>query len=73
VWLLTELAADGDEAYGICDVGVGTPELGTIRLSALENMVGPRGIAVVADPHFVPRQALSAYFRDAVRDGAVND
>ena len=26
VWLLTELATDGDTAYGLCDVGIGMPK-----------------------------------------------
>jgi hypothetical protein len=72
-WLLTELAADGDEAYGLIDAGLGTPELGAVRLSALEQMRGPRGLAVTADPHFVARQPLSAYYRQALRDGSVRD
>lgn len=73
VWLLTELGADGDEAYGLCDAGLGSPELGHIRLTALEQMRGPRGLSVVADPHFVARQPLSAYVGQARRDGSVPD
>lgn len=73
VWLLTELAADGDEAYGLIDAGLGTPEPGAVRLSALQQMRGPRGLAVAADPHFVARQPLSAYYRQALRDGSVRD
>jgi hypothetical protein len=73
VWLLAELGADGDEAYGLCDVGLGTPELGHVRLSTLEQMRGPRGLAVVADPHFAARQRLSAYAQQAQRDGSIED
>src|SRR5438128_12609578 len=68
VWLLTDLDADGDRAYGLCDSGIGAPELGHVSLAALEGMRGPRGIRVVADPHFRPKQALSAYASDAMRD-----
>lgn len=73
VWLLTELAADGDLAYGLCDAGLGSPELGHVQLSALEQMRGPRGLSVVADPHFVARQPLSAYLAQAQRDGSIRD
>lgn len=73
VWLLTELEADGDRAYGLCDAGIGAPELGHVSLKALDEMRGPRGMCVVADPHFRPRQALSAYAADAMRDGSIND
>jgi hypothetical protein len=72
-WLLTELDPDGDQAYGLCDAGIGSPELGHVSLSALQNARGPRGMRIVADPHFKPRQALSAYLADAQRDGSIND
>ena len=73
VWLLVSLDADGDQAYGLCDAGTGFPELGTVSLSALKGVQGPRGMRIVADPHFKPHQSLSAYAADAMRDGAIND
>jgi hypothetical protein len=73
VWLLTELAADSDQAYGLMDAGLGTPELGHVRLSELEQMRGPRGLSVAPDPHFAARQPLSAYYRQALRDGSIRD
>lgn len=72
-WLLTELEADGDKAFGLCDAGTGSPELGQVSLSALEGVRGPRGMRIVTDPHFKPRQTLSGYLADAQRDGAIND
>lgn len=42
-WLLTELDPDdGDTAFGLIDLGIGTPELGHVRLSVLEGIRGPR-------------------------------
>src|SRR3990167_4044233 len=73
VWLLVSLDAGGDQAYGLCDAGTGFPELGTVSLSALDGVRGPRGLRVVADSHFKPRQSLSAYAAEAMRDGSVND
>ena len=73
VWLLTALDADGDRAFGLCDVGLGSPALDDVSLAALETMRGPRGMRVVADPHFAPSQTLSAYFAAAVVDGSIND
>lgn len=73
VWLLVSLDADGDHAYGLCDAGTGFPELGTVSLSALEGVRGPRGLRIVADPHFKARQTLSVYAADAARDGAIHD
>lgn len=73
VWLLTELDADGDRTYGLCDAGTGSPELGHVSLSALEGIRGPQGMRIVADPHFNARQPLSGYLADAQRDGSIND
>ena len=73
VWLLVSLDAGGDQAYGLCDAGTGFPELGTVSLSALEAVHGPRGMRIVADPHFKPHQSLSAYAAVAIRDGSIND
>lgn len=73
VWLLISLDADGDQAYGLCDGGTGFPELGTVSLSALDGVRGPRGMRIAADPHFKPRQPLSAYAAEATRDGSIND
>ncbi|CAN7364193.1 DUF2958 domain-containing protein [Acidovorax sp. LjRoot129] len=73
VWLLTELDADEDRAFGLCDAGTGSPELGHVSLSALQVVRGPRGMRVVADLHFRPRQTLSGYLADAQRDGSIND
>lgn len=72
-WLLVSLDADGDQAYGLCDAGTGFPELGTVSLSALASVRGPGGLGIVADPHFKPRQTLSAYAAEAIRDGSIND
>lgn len=72
-WLLAELEPDGDRAYGLTDAGTGFPELGHVSLSALEGVRGPRGMRIVADPHFKARQPLSGYTADAQRDGSISD
>lgn len=43
IWLLAALdPADGDTAWGLCDVGIGMPALGTVRLSDFASIVGPQ-------------------------------
>ena len=60
-WLLTELDPDdGDTAFGLLDLGMGTPELGHVRLSVLEGIRGPRNLAVARDLHFTPKRRLFA-------------
>lgn len=66
-WLLSELdPSDPDIAFGLCDLGVGYPELGSVRLSELESIRGPLGLAVERDLHFAADKPLSAY-ADAAR------
>jgi hypothetical protein len=73
-WLLTELdPADGDTAFGLCDLGLCTPALGTVRLSDLETIRGPGNLSVQRDLHFTPRFTLSEYTRRAQADGSIND
>lgn len=73
-WLLTELNPDdGDTAFGLIDLGMGTPQLGHVRLSILEGIRGPRNLAVARDPHFTPKHRLSEYVRMAEADGSIND
>lgn len=73
-WLLTELdPEDGDTAFGLCDLGMGAPELGHVRLSVLEDIRGPRNLPVERDLHFTPKRRLSEYVRLARADGSIND
>jgi hypothetical protein len=73
-WLLTELdPKDGDTAYGLIDLGMGMPELGTVRLSVLETIQGPGNLPVYRDLYFTPRRTLSDYARRAEADGSIND
>ena len=49
-WLLTELGTeDRDLAFGLCDLGMGSPELGYVRLSELAAVIGPGGLRIERD------------------------
>ncbi len=72
-WVLTALDADGDTAYGFIDVGTGFPELGTVSLTMLAGIKGPKGLPVAVEPQYKARKTLSAYVADAQRDGMVTD
>ena len=61
-WLLTELdPEDPDIAFGLCDFGLGFPELGTVRISELESIRGPLGLPVERDLYFTAKQSLCEY------------
>ncbi len=66
-WLLTELdPEEPDIAYGLCDLGMGCPELGSVRISELESvrlMGGALGIE--RDIHWQATKPLSAYADEA--------
>ena len=66
-WLLTELdPIDPDRAYGLCDLGLGSPELGYVSLAELAAVRGRLGLPIERDLHFKSDQSLSAY-ADAAR------
>ena len=74
IWLLAALdPADGDTAYGLIDLGLGMPELGTVKLSDLAGIVGPLKRPVLRDLYFRPARTLAEYTRLAERDGAIPD
>lgn len=71
-WLLTEVDPDDeDRAFGLCDLGLGMPELGYVRLSELDALRGPMGLRIERDKHFMPDQPLSAYADDARLGGRI--
>lgn len=71
-WLLTELHPnDPDIAFGLCDLGMGMPELGSVRISDIEDLRGPGGLLAERDLHFVANKPLSAYARMAHSEGYI--
>lgn len=73
-WLLAALdKVDGDTAYGLCDVGIGMPALGTVKLSELASIVGPLKCPVMRDLYFRPTRTLSEYMRLAQLNGSIMD
>lgn len=71
-WLLTQLdPSDHDIAFGLCDLGLGSPELGTVSISELTKLRGPLGLAVERDIFFEAKKPLSQYAEEARRLGFV--
>ena len=65
-WLLTELdPEDPDIAFGLCDLGMGCPELGSVRISEIESVRGKLGLPVERDLYFTATKTLSAYADEA--------
>jgi hypothetical protein len=71
-WLLTEIDSDDhDHAFGLCDLGLGMPELGWVSLQELATVRGRLGLPIERDLHFRAEKRLSAYARDARRVGQI--
>jgi hypothetical protein len=71
-WLLTELHPDDpDIAFGLCDLGLGYPELGSVRISELSVLRGRLGLPVERDCHFAPVHTLSVYAEAARKAEAI--
>lgn len=73
-WLLASLdPADEDTAYGLIDLEIGMPELGTVKLSDLGSIVGPHRQPVMRDRYFQPVRRLSEYLLLAKENGSIID
>jgi Protein of unknown function (DUF2958) len=65
-WLLTEIDPDDhDQAFGLCDLGLGYPELGWVSLEEITALRGKLGLSVERDLYFQANKRLSAYAREA--------
>ena len=56
-WLLTDIDEDGDRAFGLCDLGLGFPEIGYVSLAEL--------VGVERDLHWTATKTISEYATDA--------
>ncbi|MEA2959538.1 MAG: hypothetical protein QOJ58_5489 [Alphaproteobacteria bacterium] len=71
-WLLTEADPDDpDRLFGLCDLGLGFPELGYVSLQELTQLRGRLGLPVERDNYFVADKPLSAYAEDARVKGRI--
>jgi Protein of unknown function (DUF2958) len=71
-WLLTEIdPEDTDRAFGLCDLGLGFPELGYVSLRELLTVRGNLGLAIERDLYFAADGTLSAYADNARLRGRI--
>jgi hypothetical protein len=71
-WLLAELdPEDHDVAFGLCDLGLGFPELGYVSLAEIAALRGPLGLPVERDLYFKPTKSLSDYASEARAAGRI--
>ncbi len=65
-WLITEQDQENpDRLFGLCDLGMGFPELGYVSLMELETVTNPFGLKVERDKFFEPDKTLRQYNQEA--------
>lgn len=71
-WLLTETDPDdADIAFGLCDLGFGCPELGSVRISEIASVRTRFGLGIERDMYFAPEMTLSEYADAARKAGCI--
>ena len=65
-WLITESDPDDPDClFGLCDLGAGFPELGSVLASELASVRGRFGLPLERDLWFKADKPLSEYVKDA--------
>lgn len=71
-WLISERdPEDPDLLFGLCDLGMGCPELGSVRLSEIMGVKGPFGLRVERDMYFTPGKSLANYAAESRERGSI--
>ena len=71
-WLITQMDPDEQRLlFGLCDLGMGCPELGHVDLLELQVARGALGIGLERDRYFHARHPLSVYARAAREAGRI--
>ena len=71
-WLLTEIEPSNlDIAFGLCDLGMGFPELGYVSLSEFADVEKNLGVRIEYDRTFKADKTLSQYKDDARRNQGI--
>jgi len=69
-WLLTDISppAEGEEpelAFGLCDLGLGCPEMGYVSLTELQELRGNMNLPIEKDIGFEGKASLLEYAKAA--------
>ena len=71
-WLITELDPDTNILFGLCDLGMGFPEIGDVSLDELTSVKVSFGLGIERDMYFTADKTLSQYADNACRDGRIS-
>lgn len=72
-WLLTEIDPHNERlAFGLADLGLGTPELGYVDLAELASVRTRFGLGIERDLRFEADKTIAEYAEDARRLGYIS-
>ncbi|MFY8162654.1 MAG: DUF2958 domain-containing protein [Brevundimonas sp.] len=74
-WLISEIDPDDpDLAFALCDLGVGSPELGYLHIPEIEAVRGPFGLKIERDLHWSPEKGktMEQYADEARARGRIS-
>ena len=73
-WLLTEIDPDEhDMAFGLCDLGLGFPELGYVYLPEITETLDKLRLRVECDEYFEGKYPITIYAEAARRRQCITD
>ena len=72
-WLFSELDAEGDTLFGLCDLGFGCPEIGSASLAEIAAVTLPFGLTIERDLCFEGRFPLTVYADAALLCGGITE
>jgi len=65
-WLIASVDPNNpDFAFGLCDLGMGCPELGSVSIEELSNYKGSLNLGIERDLHWEANKTLSEYATEA--------
>ena len=70
-WLLSEYNSKQRMFFGLCDLGIGSPELGYVSLDELLQIRLPMGLKIERDMNWEPEHTLIEYARKARECGSI--
>lgn len=70
-WLFSELDADGDSLFGLCDLGMGFPELGYASLAEIISYRGALSLGIERDRNWKADKSLTEYAAIASEVGRI--
>lgn len=73
-WLISEIdPEEPDLAFGLCDVGFGCAELGSVSIAEIAALRGKLGLPVERDLNFCGKHPMSVYAEAARIAGRINE